>query len=899
MAPPHCYRRGRDVPLRRGLTILLVLALVFAGAALTGFWLAARMAPERLRVEAERQLAEVLEGQVQLASLELARSSELPWIWLEARGARAILENDVTLLVGRVRARLDPLSLLLGRLGLSDLRLDDVVVLFPPRPDEHPERTRLAKIMRPIEVTGRFLREHPCGIPDLEVRGLTALVPRDGMLDVLLEAGDGSLHCAGLRRDRGAASLTARVRHGDATFAARFGLRMGRDEASLAMAFDAAPLGGLLGTIGIEVPLEGELRGNAKLVSPAEGADTLELSVSGRGVRGPLPKPGKDAWLELELPAPRLTGKVAVDEHELRLHGLELTDGGIQLGASGALARPTHDRAAARLHVKLAGMALRDAARLLAQLPASRRATALRTLERVEDGRFTRLSADAKGSLEAVRGIFQRSPLDRAGVLRFRGGLADATLRINESDRLRSVDADLTFAGDRLDVAVARSVFQETALPRLALELTGIENLRSFDELDCRVPLPQPALPGVPKLQDWLTESRAEAGAEAPLDWQRLALTLDWVSHPALGCSLEQVQAELEPEAAGFSFGVSRGVWAGLPIQATGQYRRGAPGEEEAGALEVAAQLGPPFEAMSLDPPSSPWLSGRFELAASRMGRWHVDGATGRVRVEGTRLELPGTMLRLAGTDLTGRLRLELGEERLPFEAQAQFAGLDLTSLWKAADLERGTLHGTLFGAGAISGQLQPGLNPLGDAKGLIAMHARDGTVNEKIPVMVAIALASDQFNPFGSRDELPYDAIDAVARVEDGKLVFELFQLHAPTLRMGASGAGGVVDPYALEGVIGLFFFPGLDSMIDRVPILNRVILGRNNNLVGAYFSLTGRWGEPNARLIPIQTLAKGPAGFLTEGIPGFVMGGIRRIQSVLLPSEEAPLPSEERVDS
>jgi hypothetical protein len=885
--------------LRRGLTILLVLALVFAGAALAGFWLAARMAPERLRVEAERQLARVLEGDVQLASLELARSSQLPWIWLEAHGARAILKDDVTLLAGRVRARLDPLSLLLGRLGLSDLRLDDVVVLFPPRPDEHPERTLLTRVMRPIEVTGRFLRKHPCGIPDLEVRGLTALVPRDGMLDVLLEAGDGSLHCAGLRRDRGAASLTARVRRGDTTFAARFGLRMGRDEASLAMAFDAAPIRGLLGVIGIEVPLEGEVRGNAKLVSVAEGADTLELSVSGRHVQGPIPTQGKEAWLALQLPAPRLTGKISVDESELRLHAADLTDGGIQLSANGALARPTRDRAPARLRVSFAGMALRDASRLLAQLPETQRATPLRTLEHIEEGRFTRISADARGSLEAVRGIFQRSPLDRAGVLRFQGGLADATLRINETDRLRGVDGSLAFEGNRLDVNVEKSAFQETPLPRLALEVTGIENLRSLDEVDCRVPLTQPALPGVLKLQDWLSEGRATTTAEATVDWQRLALTLDWVSHPALGCSLEQVEAALEPTEKGFSFEVARGVWAGLPVQATGRHQRGAVAEEDPGALDVAVRLGPPFEAMSLDPPSSPWLSGRFELEASRMGRWRLDGASGRVRAEGTRLELPDTVLPLAGTDLTGRIGLELGEERLPFEAHAQFAGLDLLSLWQAAELDRGALHGTLFGAGAISGELQPGLNPLADAKGLIAMHARDGTANQKIPVLVAIALASDQFDPFGSRDELPYDAIDAVARVEEGKLVFELLQLHSPTLRMGVSGTGDVVDPYAVQGVIGLFFFPGLDSMIDRVPILNRVILGRNKNLVGAYFSLTGKWGKPEVSLIPIQTLATGPAGFLTEGIPGFVMGGIRRIQSVLLPNEEPPLPSDDRADS
>jgi hypothetical protein len=107
---------------------------------------------------------------------------------LEARGARAVLKDDVTLLVGRVRARLDPLSLALGRLGLADLRLDDVIVMFPPHPDDHPERDRLTRILRPIEVSGEFLRKHPCDIPDLTVRGLTLLVTRRHMLEVLLEA---------------------------------------------------------------------------------------------------------------------------------------------------------------------------------------------------------------------------------------------------------------------------------------------------------------------------------------------------------------------------------------------------------------------------------------------------------------------------------------------------------------------------------------------------------------------------------------------------------------------------------------------------------------------------------------------------------------------------------------
>jgi hypothetical protein len=888
--------------VRRALTILLVLALVFAAAAVVGFWVAARVAPERLRVVAEQQLGRVLKGEVQLASLEVARAQEFPWLWLEARGARAVLKDDITLIAGQVRARLDPLSLVLGRLGIADLRIDDVIVLFPPRPDEHPERSRVAKIMRPIERVGEFLRKHPCDIPDMQVRGLTALVPRKGKLDVLLEAGDGSLSCTGLRRDRSEASLEARVRRGDETFPGEFALRVSRERAGLTLELAGAPLGALLATLELDTELSGEVRGEAELDAPGEGPHTLRVDLSGRNVKGPLTGGEGRPWLELDLERPRLTGTLAASAAALTLRDVELRDGEIRIGAEGELALPPKDEAAARLALELGPLAVSQAPRLLAQLPPAPRADAERALARIEAGRFSRVRIEGKGTLAELRQVAGRSPLEKPGALRIEATLINATVRLGEADRASGVGARLDFAGDRLGLSVTSGSFQERPLPRLELELTGISNVRSFEEVACREPQPQPPLAGLPQLQAWLTEESEVRDEEeqATLDWQRLALALDWISHPALLCSLEQVAATLEPAEDGFRFQVSRGVWAGLPVEMDGSWQRAAEATLP-GAVKLAARLGPPFEAMRLDPPASPWLSGTFQFEASRMGRWHVEGAEGRIVADGAKLELPGTVLRLAGAGIEGGVGLDLGlADSLPFHAQAQFAGIDLFALWKAADFERGTLGGTLYGGGAITGQLRPGLNPLGDAKGLIAMHARAGTVNEKIPVMLAIALASDRFNPFGARDELPYDAIDAVARVEEGKLVFESLQLHAPTLRMGATGEGGVVDPYALEGVVGLFFFPGLDSLIERVPIFNRVILGKNNNLVGAYFSLTGRWDAPDASLIPIQSIATGPAGFLTEGLPGFVMGGIKRIQSVLLPSEGAALPADEgRADS
>ena len=75
---------------------------------------------------------------------------------------------------------------------------------------------------------------------------------------------------------------------------------------------------------------------------------------------------------------------------------------------------------------------------------------------------------------------------------------------------------------------------------------------------------------------------------------------------------------------------------------------------------------------------------------------------------------------------------------------------------------------------------------------------------------------------------------------------------------------------------------------MISRLPLLNRVLLGEDENLINAYFALSGPLGEPEARLIPVKTLSAGPASFMLEGFPAFVRGGLSRLRSMLVPGSE-----------
>jgi hypothetical protein len=154
--------------------------------------------------------------------------------------------------------------------------------------------------------------------------------------------------------------------------------------------------------------------------------------------------------------------------------------------------------------------------------------------------------------------------------------------------------------------------------------------------------------------------------------------------------------------------------------------------------------------------------------------------------------------------------------------------------------------------------------------------------------------MASETLNPFRERGTIRYDAMDAELHLADGSYVFDILQVDGPALRAAAHGRIGTTGPHDAEMVMGLFFFRTLDDVIGRLPILNRIFLGKDENLIGAYVALTGPWEQMQARVIPTKTLLRGPVSFVFEGLPSFVRDSLERVQA-MLPSAEPPPASKE----
>ena len=50
----------------------------------------------------------------------------------------------------------------------------------------------------------------------------------------------------------------------------------------------------------------------------------------------------------------------------------------------------------------------------------------------------------------------------------------------------------------------------------------------------------------------------------------------------------------------------------------------------------------------------------------------------------------------------------------------------------------------------------------------------------------------------------------------------------------------------------------------------------------MAAYFDLSGPWADPNATLVPLRSLATGPASLVFEGLPFLVRKSLQAIGAI-----------------
>jgi hypothetical protein len=880
----------RTARIAAGLGVVLV-------AAALGFAVATRLAPEQLRQETERRLAEAIHAPVSIGQLRL-KSGPVPALegldlelWTRPDGA--------TLTVERATATLDPLALFAGRIRVSRLLLEGARLGLerdaegrwgpepfggsepteaPPNPDEW-----LAPLIQ-LELAIRAL---------LEGRPIAReLVVRDSRVE-WLDAASAPARRIVLRGVRGRLDRTRLRSNAELALSARLEIdgrergrlvgegRRSRDGAIrfavAATDLDLESVATSFGRIDGRARIEGRLSGILEYRTPQPGEGRLELDVLAQGLTASVPAP--DAGELRPLHADRAAARIAlaISPDRIEVSDARIASGALDLQLEGRVGRPLQDRSPARLALEFRDVALPRLRELLGWIPEALRDEAVRLLEPVETGRLARLVARGEASLADWRGFLTGRTEHLPADFGLEAEVADLALRLGDGGQM-DVRGRISWSEDRFALRDARGQVNGTQLPRLDLSLDGVSHLFAAEASRRAFATQAHALPGLGTLWRVLTPPSPSPSAEMPAT---VEVEIDAIHSALLLWPLEQLHAVFEPIPGGVRIGGVDALWAGVPVMGEARWLF-----EPAASLSLNLTAAAPARDAepALVAPDA-WASGRFRVGPLHDRLWQQESATGSFRAYGSSVELSDVVIELAprGQLITdARLELGLGGE-VPFELNLALADGDAESLLRQWDPAVPFANGSVDLAGTFQGTLRANSSPLPSLSGLLHITARAGEIHRALPAVVAIALASDSFNPFARRESIRYELVETTLAFERGLVSSDSFLLDGPDLRVFASGSLDLgQEPHPLEADVALFLFRQLDRAIEKIPLLNLLLLGTDESLVAAYFELSGPWRDPKATLIPLRSLASGPADIVLKGVPKVVLKGVEALGSL-----------------
>ncbi|MBW1687707.1 MAG: AsmA-like C-terminal region-containing protein [Deltaproteobacteria bacterium] len=873
---------GRSIRIWIGLAI-------FTAAVAAGWWVARPLATERLRSEVEERLTEMLRGEVRVAHLRVSLRLGLR---LEGSGVEVWPgPGGPGLRVERVEADIRLFSHLTGLPRLRRLRLEGARLRAARGADgawtPPPLAALFAKLSKPAPETS----SHPHELlrPLISLEGLARFLLTKPLVADTVEVQDGEILLVdALAREAGIVAiggiqgrLQRRRFLGDTRLALRGRLR---DEAGECGAFEASgsrsrseelrialaatqlelhPLAFYLRELHPEARLSGRVSGAVIFEAPSPGFGRLAVDLVGHDMHSAAPLSVPWELGPLEASRVELAGELAISPRQVRLEGGRFSTDALDLEVDAVVERPVRASSRAQLALAIQDVTLAEVRHLIGWLPEIRREEAEAIVAPLEVGHLRLLRTGGVASFSSWQAFLAGRTRELPGDFVVDAELAETTLRVGETDRIENLSGRLWWTGDRLEIRGAKAQLNGSSLPELDLSVEGISNFFALDPEARRLSPGAEPLVGLRPLWQALSRDTGETSGATT----SLRLEIERLDHPMFFWPIEDATALIEPVESGVRIEISGGSWAGVPVRGEAQWLF-EPDER----VHARFSAEPPTRTRTSSSPAGVWARGRFEVGALHEGPWLQESARGDFRARASTVRLDNVDVQLAPS---GRLQATAGidlsrPDAVPFDLSFAVEDGDITALAPLAGLPRELATGRLEAAGSFSGSLDPG-GPLSPGlSGLLEIQARDGSLQQAVPVVVAIALASEIFNPFAQRETVRYDRIDTLLEFEQGRLQVDSFKMEGPDVRAFASGSVDVGhEPHPVDAEVVLFLFRPIDIVLEKIPLLNLLLLGSNENLVAAHFELEGPWSDPKARLIPLRSLATGPASLIFDTLP------------------------------
>jgi len=225
--------------------------------------------------------------------------------------------------------------------------------------------------------------------------------------------------------------------------------------------------------------------------------------------------------------------------------------------------------------------------------------------------------------------------------------------------------------------------------------------------------------------------------------------------------------------------------------------------------------------------------------------------------------------------------------EEVPLQLNFSIVGADLERFFYGVGLPEKSADGTVHLSGALDGPMRPQTPLLALLAGEVSFDARGGEIYRRLPLIVALAQASEGLRSIEERNSsITYEFMKAELALDRGRVSTSDFRVEGP-VRLYAQGHLDPLRPQQKNQlVIAVFLFRQANQLLEGLPVVRMLLPGSQRGLIGAYFEVTGDVDDPQVRPLPARSFA--------EDLPDAVTAPFKVIQALLgAPSSDlAPSP-------
>jgi uncharacterized protein YhdP len=120
---------------------------------------------------------------------------------------------------------------------------------------------------------------------------------------------------------------------------------------------------------------------------------------------------------------------------------------------------------------------------------------------------------------------------------------------------------------------------------------------------------------------------------------------------------------------------------------------------------------------------------------------------------------------------------------------------------------------------------------------------------------------------------------------MKDGVITTEDLFLDADQIRISTIGTINL-EQDALNLILGVEPLVTVDKILNNIPIIGRIITGKEKSLVVFYFTVKGKMSNPEIKVTPLKSLTKKVSGIL-EQLLGIPQQLIEMPQKILKPAQ------------